>query len=230
MWLHIFFYRTFINLLSDSSGDEDMFESEVQVPETAVTECERCVYMSTEIRMYLMIFREDLNPVKILKEHFNQYFDPTDIELAVTSLHVRRNHIWHDALRAISKPAFDPLLPVRVTFIGEPAVDDGGPRREFFSLALMKMSEDTTIFQGSPECRSFVHNMQGVQKRKFFYAGLFVGLSLANGGPGLACLAKTIYSSLCYGLQNGREFHEEEVPCDEIKGQLHEVRISYLCI
>ena len=159
----------------------------------------------------------------ILKEHFRQYFDLADLEQSVNSLHVRRNYMWHDALRAISKPAFDPFLPVRVTFIGEPAVDDGGPRREFFSLALMKMSEDTTIFQGPPECRSFVHNMQGLQKRTFFLVGLFVGLSLANGGPGLACLAKTIYSYLCYGLQRSTDFHEEEIACDEVKGKLQQV-------
>ena len=159
----------------------------------------------------------------ILKEHFKDYFNHTNIEQAVNSIHIRHNHMWHDALRAISKPNFDPLLPVRVTFIGEPAVDDGGPCREFFSLALMKMSEDTTVFQGPPQCRSFVHNIQGLQKRTFFYAGLFLGLSLANGGPGLGCLAKTIYSYLCYGLQNRRECYEEEIPYYEIREQLQQV-------
>lgn len=170
---------------------------------------------------YPIICREDLNSVMILKEHLEQ---------AASNLHIRRNHMWHDALRAITKPTFDPLLPVRVTFIGEPAVDDGGPRREFFTLALMKMSEDATIFQGPLECWSFVHNMQGLQKRLFFYAGLFVGLSMANGGPGLACLAKTIYSYLCYGLGNGREFHEEEIANDEIKDQLQQVFMNIVCI
>jgi len=159
----------------------------------------------------------------ILKDHFKQYFDITDLENAVNSIHIRRNHMWHDALRAISKSTFDPLLPVRITFIGEPAVDDGGPRREFFSLALKKMSEDGTIFQGSLECRSFVHNIQGIQTRRFFYAGLFVGISLANGGPGLGCLAKSIYSYLSHGLQKRREFREEEIPCDKVKEQLQQV-------
>ena len=90
-------------------------------------------------------------------------------------------------------------------------MDDGVPSQEFFTLGLMKMSKDTTIFQGPPECRSFVHNLQCLQKITFFYAGLFVGLSLANGGPGLACLVKTIYSYLCYGLENRGEFHEKEI-------------------
>ena len=73
-----------------------------------------------------------------------------------------------------------------------------------------------------------MHNIQVVQKRTFLYAGLFVGLSLANGEPGLGYLAKTIYSYLCYGLQNRREFHKEEIPCDEIKEQLQQV--FRLCI
>ena len=78
--------------------------------------------------------------------------------------------MWHDALRVISKPTFDPLLPVCVTFIGKPSVDK---RAVSSTLALMKMSEDATIFQGPPECQ-FVHNIQGLQKN-IFIAGLFLG-------------------------------------------------------
>ena len=103
LWpLHILFYRTFISLLSDSSGDKGMLESEVKVAGIAETECERYIYMSTVMRIYPIICREDLNSVMILKEHFRQYFDPTDLELAVSNLHIRRNHMWHDTLRAIT--------------------------------------------------------------------------------------------------------------------------------
>lgn len=68
----------------------------------------------------------------MLKEHFKDYFNVTNIEQAVNSIHIHRNHMWHDALRAISKPNFDPLLPVRVTFIGESAVDEEGLVKSFF--------------------------------------------------------------------------------------------------
>ena len=44
---------------------------------------------------------------------------------------VRRTHIWQDALKAFKRP-FDVKKHLRVTFLGEPAVDGGGPRREFF--------------------------------------------------------------------------------------------------
>ena len=54
-----------------------------------------------------------------------------------------------------------------------------------------------------------MHNIQGLQKSTLFYAGLFLGLSLANGGPGLGCLAKTI-SAMVYRIEENvmrRRYH-----------------------
>ena len=67
------------------------------------------------------------------------------------------------------KPAFNPLFPIRVTFISESAIDEGGPSREFFSLALLKLSEDVSIFHGNANAKLFTHNVQGLKKRLFFY-------------------------------------------------------------
>lgn len=43
---------------------------------------------------------------------------------------VRRRYIFDDTL-AIIRSGFDEKKHLRVTFLGEPAVDGGGPRREF---------------------------------------------------------------------------------------------------
>ena len=69
------------------------------------------------------------------------------------SVHVRCNHVWRDAFRAITKLSFNPTNPVCITFVGEPAVDEGGPRREFFTLALAAMVEDVTMFHGPPHSK-----------------------------------------------------------------------------
>jgi len=50
-----------------------------------------------------------------------------------------------------------------VTFIGEPGIDEGGPRCEFFSLAMAKMAEDSTIYQGPTGFKSFAWNVEGIQ-------------------------------------------------------------------
>ena len=63
-----------------------------------------------------------------------------------------------------------------------------------FSLALLKISEGVSIFHGNANAKLFTHNVQGLKKRLFFMAGMFVALSLANGGPGLSCLSETVYS------------------------------------
>ena len=60
---------------------------------------------------------------------------------------------------------------------------------------------DGTIFQWPQHSRFFMHNVQALANRKFFYAGMIVAISLGNGGPGLTCISEAVYNYLCYGLQ-----------------------------
>ena len=43
-------------------------------------------------------------------------------------IHIRRKTLYTDALRAFSRSSFNPSRMRSVTFIGEAAIDDGGPR------------------------------------------------------------------------------------------------------
>lgn len=47
-------------------------------------------------------------------------------------IHIRRSHLFHDAFRAFSQSTFDISKMLRVCFIGDASIDDGGPRRDFF--------------------------------------------------------------------------------------------------
>jgi HECT-domain (ubiquitin-transferase) len=71
------------------------------------------------------------------KESFN--INPMDLlSMGRAGLHlmfeVRRDHILDDALRVISKPNQNFKKPLRVMFAGEPGIDEGGVRKEFFQL------------------------------------------------------------------------------------------------
>ena len=175
-------------------------------------------------------YREEASPPKpnttlgsVLKEHFSFILihdDPDDTNTVI----VRRNHILNDALRAISQSSFNCHKLVQVIFLGEEAVDEGGPRREFFSLALQAMAESHTLFQGPTDRRSFTHNVQAISTRKFFYAGMLVALSLANGGPGLPCLAEAVYNYFCYGLSARSHPVVEDIPDFEIQERMERVR------
>ena len=48
-------------------------------------------------------------------------------------IHVRRKHLWEDFVEARKRPWVKPTNALKVVFVDEPAVDDGGPRREFLT-------------------------------------------------------------------------------------------------
>jgi hypothetical protein len=49
------------------------------------------------------------------------------------TLCVRRRYLWEDFKAAKRKCKLSPSSKIRIIFIGEPAIDDGGPTREFLS-------------------------------------------------------------------------------------------------
>lgn len=51
-------------------------------------------------------------------------------------VNIRRALMWDDFKEARMKNRITPNNMLKVVFVGEPAVDDGGPRREFFSGVL----------------------------------------------------------------------------------------------
>ena len=52
---------------------------------------------------------------------------------AMKRLHVRRKTIWKDYVDYRKKKWVNKNSSLTLVFAGEPAVDDGGPRREFFA-------------------------------------------------------------------------------------------------
>lgn len=46
---------------------------------------------------------------------------------------IRRKLIWSDFKEGRQKAIIGAADHIKIIFIGEPAIDDGGPRREFFS-------------------------------------------------------------------------------------------------
>ena len=75
---------------------------------------------------------------------------------------VRRGHIMDDALVAI-RSGFDEKKHIRVRFLGEPAVDEGGPGREFFMLLMGAIANNSSLLDGPPNCRVLRHNTSAFQ-------------------------------------------------------------------
>ena len=71
---------------------------------------------------------------------------------------VRRRNIWEDSKVKLAKCTDSDLNNIiRVRFVGEPAVDQGGPRNEFFSF-LHREVYGSNMFIGNETCKLFNHN------------------------------------------------------------------------
>ena len=75
---------------------------------------------------------------------------------------MRRGHILDDAISSL-RPGFDEKKHVRVRFLGEPAVDEGGPRREFFMLLMGAIGNNCSLLDGPPNRRVLRHNTSAFQ-------------------------------------------------------------------
>ena len=64
--------------------------------------------------------------LKLIEDHVNK-------EGEARAIRVRRKCLWEDFKEARSKGKLSLTVQFRIIFIGEPAIDDGGPKREFLS-------------------------------------------------------------------------------------------------
>ena len=69
----------------------------------------------------------------ILETMQQQYLSGKEVRV-----NIRRKHIWSNFKQARKKFNLLPTNKIKIVFLEEPAVDDGGPRREFFSGRLIR--------------------------------------------------------------------------------------------
>ena len=71
---------------------------------------------------------------------------------AVQRIIVRRSNVWEDSLKQFIK-GLSYNKTIKVTFVGEPAVDSGGPRREYFTLLIRAIAMNNSLFEGDTDRR-----------------------------------------------------------------------------
>ena len=113
-------------------------------------------------------------------------------------IHVRRSNIIRDTIRAFSKPQFNVSKMLKVVFIGEPSVDEGGPRREFFNLVMTEAFTASGLFVGWPHNVIPIHNVEVVASNKFYIIGKIIATCLVQGGKPPVCFSTAIADYLVY--------------------------------
>ena len=95
-------------------------------------------------------------------------------------INVRRQFLLKDAMAAFQRQSFDVSKLLRVCFLGEAAVDTGGPRREFLQLMMVELLSEPSLFEGYPSCVTLTHNVLALSSGKFALAGKMIATSIVQ--------------------------------------------------
>lgn len=135
---------------------------------------------------------------------------------------VRHKHLWKDALYYF-KSGMCYEKYIRVTFMGEPAVDEGGPLCEFLHLLMAEIASNNNLFCGREDCRIPTPiSMVELEKHTFKFVGNMISVSLIHGGPAPTFLAPSVVDCIIHGMGKERAL-PSEVPVDEVRKKLEEV-------
>ena len=135
---------------------------------------------------------------------------------------VRRKHILEDTLH-ILHGGHDTTKHLKVTFVGEPAVDAGGPLREYFHLLLRELAQNSSLFCGPCTSRAPKHNISELEKGTFYYIGVIIALSIIHGGPGPTFLSSAVADYIVSGFK-GVKAMACDIPDPFISDSLQKVR------
>ncbi|XP_052260282.1 G2/M phase-specific E3 ubiquitin-protein ligase-like [Dreissena polymorpha] len=165
---------------------------------------------SSEATVNLPDIQTDLVPEDNLQSVLEAFQVETVDKESVTKLLVMRSDVLNTPLKGLNRKKINFKSSLYIKFSGEMGEDQGGPRREFFRLA-MKALQDSAFFEGPENSKIFSHNISLLEMDQYKTIGRLVALSLVQGGPGIHVLHPDLYN-LMVGRPSKMEDLEELLP------------------
>ena len=125
-------------------------------------------------------------------------------------IEVRRDRILDDTLNKLVKGGLNLKKPLRIQFIGEPGVDEGGVRKEFFQLLLRALFDPSYSMFNYNE-RQVLYWFNGFTEEppiNFELIGILFGLAIYNGIIIDVPLPSTCYKQLLFKEPTLDDFRE----------------------
>ena len=140
----------------------------------------------------------------------------------VQPIRIRRSHVFVDASRQFSKKSFNVEKMLRVQFIGEEAVDAGGPRRELFHLLMHEIFTSSNLFVGFPNNVIPCHKADAVANNMYYNVGKMISTCIVQGGEVPVCFAKAVADYLIYDEVRS-PVCLDDIPSIDVREHLHKV-------
>lgn len=132
---------------------------------------------------------------EILSDHSYRMVGNAMLQEDRQDLIVRRKHIWTDTKRALLRP-FSEDVGINIEFVGEPAIDGGGPLREYFRLLWLALNQNLALFEGRENARVLAHNISAIQQRDYIIVGRCISLAFVYGGSAPHFFSEALVSQL----------------------------------
>lgn len=182
-------------------------------------------------------FRLPLGWQRLLKNYVNeksafipQPEEADGMEDGVCYVSVRRRHILVDTLRRISRMSNEEMSkPLFVCFQNETAVDEGGPRREFGTLFMQRLS-NSRYMEGRDGVKTFAHDVVLLTQRSFFNLGRITAALIVQGGPGLPYFSPPVASYITSGVIPTGELPSKAIADPELYDRVRQVACYIQCL
>ncbi|XP_033099825.1 G2/M phase-specific E3 ubiquitin-protein ligase-like [Anneissia japonica] len=173
---------------------------------------------------YNSTYRQNLTAFQLF-QRLNKVDDDDDTS---SLFNICRSNVWSGAVRGLKRKSFAPSKRLSLLFtdsIGqaEGAIDQGGPRREFFTL-IMEEIKQSSLFDGPMDKRVLSFNGAAMAEDRYFHAGQLIAMSLVHGGPSPTFFSNVLYESIAYGISKTTP-GIVDVADSDIRTMLQKVRI-----
>ena len=139
-------------------------------------------------------------------------------------LKVRRSTIWQDLklkLERLKDTTTNGL--VKVEFVGEAAVDEGGPKRELFSLLHQQLCT-SILFDGEEgKGKGFAHNLVAALGHEYYLYGLCCALAIINGAVGPQFFCSPVVEYIVHGDIKMVHSSIDSIPDRRIRAKLQQL-------
>ena len=133
-------------------------------------------------------------------ESLQSLLKPLLLQLACkpsTKLIVNPSELVSDAVTFYKSPIFNPFQPLKITYIGQPALDSGGVKRQFYTELYTEMatSDEFKLFQEGESGRRllFNYNQTALSCGLFKMLGQMISHSVCQGCAGFPFLGPSMY-------------------------------------
>eukprot|EP00794_Sanderia_malayensis_P017144 gene17144-18868_t len=132
----------------------------------------------------------------------------------------RTTKVWTDTKFKIQKSKIDALKQkLKIQFVRETAVDEGGPRNEYFSLRHNE-SDEFSLFTRENGMKFVTSNIIALQQKEYYMYGILCSMAILQGSASPTYFAPSVADYIVYGEHDKVFSQVSQIPYIKVKAKM----------